>query len=64
MQGEYDVVVARSAKTDVANKKRYILENRPNQTTLAAMAEAERLANDPNTKRYHDVDEALAELKR
>ena len=32
--------------------------------TLAAMAEAERLANDPNTKRYHDVDEALAELKR
>ena len=26
MQGEYDVVVARSAKTDVANKKRYILE--------------------------------------
>ena len=38
--------------------------DRPNQTTLAAMAEAERLANDPNTKRYHDVDEALAELKR
>ena len=38
--------------------------DRPNQTTLAAMAEAERLANNPNVKRYHDVDEALAELKR
>ena len=38
--------------------------DRPNQTTLDAMAEAERLAHDPSVKRYHDVDEALEELKR
>ena len=38
--------------------------DRPNQETIAAMMEADRLAHDPNTKRYSDVDEALAELKR
>lgn len=36
----------------------------PNQETIAAMMETDRLAHDPNTKRYSDVDEALAELKR
>lgn len=38
--------------------------DRPNQETIAAMMEADRLAHDPNTKRYSDVNEALAELKR
>jgi DNA-damage-inducible protein J len=38
--------------------------NTPNAVTLAAMQEAERLAKDPNAKRYSDVEEALRELKR
>ncbi len=37
---------------------------RPNQETIAAMLEAERLARDPGIKRYSDVEEALRELKR
>lgn len=36
---------------------------RPNQETMAAMLEAERLARDPSTKRYADVEEALRALK-
>ncbi len=36
----------------------------PNAETIAAMAEAERIARDPNVKRYSDVEEALSELKR
>ncbi len=36
----------------------------PNKETLAAMLEAERIARDPNVKRYSDVEEALRELKR
>ena len=35
----------------------------PNATTIAAMLEAERIANDPIVKRYTDVEEALRELK-
>lgn len=35
----------------------------PNQTTVAAMIEAERIARDPSTKRYSDVEEALRMLK-
>ena len=38
--------------------------DRPNQETIAAMMEAEHLACDPNEKKYSDVEEALAELKR
>lgn len=37
---------------------------RPNKETMAAMLEAERIAHDPNVKRYSDVEEALRELKR
>jgi len=37
--------------------------NTPNNTTVAAMLEAERIATDPNVKRYKDVEEALRELK-
>lgn len=36
----------------------------PNKETMAAMLEAERIANDPTVKRYSDVEEALRELKR
>lgn len=35
----------------------------PNRETIAAMLEAERIAHDPNVKRYSDVEEALRELK-
>lgn len=36
----------------------------PNKETMAAMLEAERIANDPTVKHYSDVEEALRELKR
>ena len=36
---------------------------RPNQETIAAMLEAERLARDPATKRYSNVEDALKVLK-
>lgn len=38
--------------------------NVPNAATMAAMLEAERIARDPDVKRYSDVEEALRELKR
>ncbi len=38
--------------------------DQPNKETMAAMLEAERIAHDPNVKRYSDVEEALRELKR
>jgi DNA-damage-inducible protein J len=37
--------------------------DRPNKETIAAMREAERLAHDPNAKRYTDLDELFADLK-
>jgi DNA-damage-inducible protein J len=37
--------------------------NTPNAETVAALLEAERIAKDPNVKRYSDVEEALRELK-
>jgi len=40
-----------------------ITVNTPNAETVAAMLEAERIAHDPNVKRYSDVEEALRELK-
>ena len=36
----------------------------PNAVTLAAMEEARKLANNPDTVAYADVEEALAELKK
>lgn len=36
----------------------------PNQETIAAMLEAERLAHDPYVKRYSNVEDALWELKQ
>ena len=41
-----------------------IRTERPNKETVAAMLEAERIAKDPNVKKYSDVEEALRELKR
>ena len=38
--------------------------DKPNKETVAAMVEAERIAQDPNTKGYTDLDELFAELKR
>lgn len=36
----------------------------PNAETIAAMLEAEQIAQDPDTKHYSDVEEALQELKK
>ena len=36
----------------------------PNRETIAALLEAEHIAQDPNVKRYSDVEEALRKLKR
>ena len=35
----------------------------PNHETVAAMLEAERIANDPSVKGYTDVDELIRDLK-
>ena len=36
---------------------------RPNEETIAAMLEAERIAKDPSVKGYNDLDELFADLK-
>ena len=36
--------------------------NKPNNETIAAMREAERIADDPSVKGYTDLDEMFAEL--
>ena len=38
--------------------------DQPNRETVAAMAEAERIARDPGVKHYSDVEEALRDLKQ
>ena len=38
--------------------------NKPNRETVAALAEAERISKDQSVKKYSDVEEALAELKK
>lgn len=40
-----------------------ITVNTPNPVTVAALQEADKILNDPNAKRYSNVDEALQELK-
>jgi len=37
--------------------------NLPNRKTVAAMLEAERIANDLSVKGYNDLDELFADLK-
>ena len=39
-----------------------ITEGRPNQETVAAMLEAERIAKDPSVKGYNSVDDLFADL--
>lgn len=39
------------------------LDDRPNQETMAALLEAERIAKDPNAKRYHSVKELFSDLE-
>ncbi|MBQ8316361.1 MAG: type II toxin-antitoxin system RelB/DinJ family antitoxin [Lachnospiraceae bacterium] len=39
-----------------------ITEGRPNQETVAAMLEAERIAKDPAVKGYNNVDDLFADL--
>ena len=39
-------------------------EEHPNEETIAAMLEAERIARDPNVKHDTDLDELFADLKR
>lgn len=36
----------------------------PNKETIAAMLEAERIANDPDVKGYTDLDELFADLRK
>ncbi len=38
--------------------------NQPNQETIAAMLEAERIAKDPSVKGYTDLDELFADLEK
>ena len=40
-----------------------IRQERPNNETIAAMLEAERIAHDPSVKEYDDLDELFAELR-
>lgn len=39
-----------------------ITEGKPNQETVAAMLEAERIARDPSVKGFNSVDELFADL--
>jgi DNA-damage-inducible protein J len=38
--------------------------SQPNKETITAMLEAERIAHDPSVKRYNDLDELFADLKK
>ncbi len=38
--------------------------HQPNEETVAAMLEAERIAKDPSVKGYADLDALLADLKK
>ncbi len=38
--------------------------HQPNEDTVAAMLEAERIAKDPSVKGYTDLDALLADLKK
>ena len=38
--------------------------NKPNQETIAALLEAERIAKDPSVKAYTDLDEFFADFKK
>ena len=42
----------------------HISVHQPNKETIAAMLEAERIANDPSVKGYTELDELFADLKK
>lgn len=37
--------------------------NRPNETTINAMLDAKKIANNPSAKGYNDLDQLFADLK-
>lgn len=39
------------------------VKNQPNEETISAMLEVERIAKDPSVKGYTDLDELFADLK-
>lgn len=39
------------------------ISEQPNRETIAAMLEAERIAEDPSAKGYNDLDELFEDLK-
>ena len=41
-----------------------IKEELPNEETISAMREAERIAKNSDIKGYHDVDDLLADLDK
>ena len=41
-----------------------VRKEHPNKTTLAAMEEAVRIANDPNTRRFATVEELMEDLEK
>ena len=42
---------------------RFLMLEQPNEETIAAMLEAERIARDPSVKGYSDIEEAFRALK-
>ena len=53
----------RQAVRDQAIPFRVCKYSQPNATTLSAMREAERIAQDPNAKTYATADELIKDLK-
>lgn len=39
-------------------------DDEPNETTIAAMLEGDRIVNDPNVKGYTNLDELWADLEK
>ena len=40
------------------------LDDRPNRETMAALLEADKIAKDPDAKRYHSVEALFSDLER
>ena len=51
-------VKSRSIPFEIAEQPR-----KPNRRLMRAIKEAEKLAKDPNTKKYNDLDELFKDLK-
>ena len=57
---EYLTFVASTGESDF---DRFLMLEQPNEETMAAMLEAERIARDPSVKGYSDIEEAFRSLK-